>query len=62
MNHETTFRDIQLTSSEIRIRTIGVTDLLQSLREGYDDFIARPTFGVFLILIYPLFALLLTLF
>lgn len=56
-----TFRDLQITTSEIAIRKIGVRDLWQSLKEGYDDFNAKPSFGVFLIIIYPLFALLLTL-
>jgi uncharacterized membrane protein len=56
------FRDIQVTSSSIGIRRISVSDLWQSLREGYDDFNAKPSFGVFLIVIYPLFALVLTLF
>ncbi|MEO2175623.1 MAG: DUF2189 domain-containing protein [bacterium] len=60
MNHEIAFRDIQLTSSEIEIRKISVKDLLQSLREGYDDFTANPSFGVFLVIIYPLFAVILT--
>ncbi len=62
MAQESTFRDIQLTSSEIGIRKIGMQDLWQSLKEGYDDFNARPSFGVFLVVIYPLGALLLTLF
>jgi uncharacterized membrane protein len=61
MAHETAFRDIRVTSSEIGVRKIGVQDLWQSLREGYEDFNAKPSFGIFLILIYPLFALLLTL-
>ena len=59
---ESSFRDIQVTSSEIGIRKIGVQDLWQSLKEGYNDFNAKPSFGVFLITIYPLAALLLTLF
>ncbi len=62
MTQETTFRDIQVTSSEIVVRKIDMKDLLQSLKEGYDDFVAKPSFGVFLIIFYPLFALLLTLF
>lgn len=62
MNHETTFRDVQVTASEIEIRRIGINDLTQSLRQGYEDFVAMPSFGVFLTLTYPLFALLLTLF
>lgn len=61
MTQEKSFRDIQITSSQIGIRKIGVNDLWQSLKEGYDDFNAKRTFGVFLIVIYPLFALLLTL-
>lgn len=62
MAHETSFSDIQITSSDIGIRKIGVKDLWQSLKQGYDDFNARPSVGIFLILVYPLFALLLTLF
>ena len=52
------FRELQVTSSDIKIRKIGLADLWQSLKEGYDDFNEKPSFGVFLIVIYPLFALL----
>jgi len=63
MAQEKTFRDAQVKSSEIGIRTIGLNDLWQSLKEGYDDFNAMPTVGVFLtVVLYLLFALLLTLF
>ncbi len=62
MAQEKTFRDVQGTSSEIVIRKIGVKDLGQALKEGLDDFNAKPSFVVFLCIIYPLFALLLTLF
>ena len=62
MAQEMSFRDIQVRSSAIGIRTIGLNDLWQSLKEGYDDFNAMPTLGVFLTVLYPLFALLLTLF
>ncbi len=55
---EILFRDIAVKSSEIRVRKIGVADLGQALREGYEDFNEKPSFGFFLILIYPLFALL----
>lgn len=58
---ETTFRDIQVTSDGIHVRRIGVRELWQALREGYDDYNAKPTFGVFLVVIYPLFALFFTL-
>jgi uncharacterized membrane protein len=63
MAEEKSFREIQVRSSEIGIRTIGLNDLWQSLKEGYDDFNARPGSGVvFLSVLYSLFALLLTLF
>ena len=63
MAQEKTFRDVQVRSSEIGIRTIGLKDLWQSLKEGYDDFNASPAVGVLLtVLLYLLFALLLTLF
>lgn len=61
MAEERLFRDVQVTSDEIAIRKIGVRDLWQSLKEGYDDFNARPSYGLFLLIIYPLFALLITL-
>jgi uncharacterized membrane protein len=62
MAQERLFRDVQVSSSEIGIRTIGLNDLWQSLKEGYDDFNATPAVGMFLaILFYLLFALLLTL-
>ena len=62
MAQEKTFREVQVRSSEIGVRTIGLNDLWQSLKEGYDDFNASPTIGVFLAVLFPLFALLLTLF
>jgi uncharacterized membrane protein len=62
MAHEASFRDTQIRSAQIGIRTIGLNDLWQALKEGYDDFNAMPTLGVFLTVLYPLFALLLTLF
>ena len=62
MAHESSFRDIQVRSSEIGVRTIALNDLWQSLKEGYADFHAAPAPGVFLtVLFYLLFALLLTL-
>jgi len=62
MVREKIFRDLQVTTSEIGIRKIGVNDLWQVLKEGFDDFKAKPSHVMFLCLIYPLFALLLTLF
>ena len=62
MAQEKSFRDIQVRPSEIGVRTIALGDLWQSLKEGYDDFHAAPTVGVVLtVLLYLLFALLLTL-
>lgn len=62
MAQELSFRDIQVAADEIRINRIHLTDLWQSLKEGYDDFNHKPSFGVFLTVIYPLFAVLVTLF
>lgn len=61
MAQELSFRDIQVSSNDIEVRKIGFNDLWQSLKEGYEDFNARPSYSLFLALIYPLFALLLTL-
>lgn len=62
MAHEVSFRDIQVRSSEIGVRTVALNDLWQSLKKGYADFHATPAPGVFLtVLLYLLFALLLTL-
>ncbi len=56
------FRDVQVASNDIGVRTIGLNDLWQSLKEGYDDFNAMPVFGmVLLAVLFPLFALLLSL-
>ena len=62
MAYERTFKDVQVRSSDIGIRTIGFGDLWRSLWEGYDDFNASPTTAVFLTVLFPLFVLLLTLF
>jgi uncharacterized membrane protein len=63
MAQEKSFRDIQVRSSDIGVRTIALNDLWQSLKEGYDDFTAMPTFGMVLsVLLYLVFALLLSLF
>src|SRR4029453_9321884 len=61
MAHEASFRDIQVRSAQIGIRTIGLNDLWRALKEGYDDFNAMPPPGAFLMVVCPLFALLLTL-
>jgi len=62
MAHEMPFRDVQVTASEIGVRKIGLNDLWQALKLGFDDFKAKPSHLPFLVLFYFLFALLLTLF
>lgn len=61
MAQEQSLRDVPATPSEIAVRKIGVGDLWQVLKLGFDDFNAKPSGFVFLAVIYPLFALLLTL-
>ena len=62
MAQELSFRDIQVRSSDVAIRTITLNDLWRALKEGYDDFDASPTSAVFLAVLFPLFAFLLTYF
>src|SRR4029450_7791722 len=59
MAQEMSFRDVQVSSSEIGLREIGLKDLWQALKDGYADVGAKPSVVVaFLIVLYPLFALL----
>ena len=62
MAQELSFADVQVTSSEIEVRKIHLSDLRESLRLGYQDYAAKPSTGLFLVFIYPLFALILSLF
>jgi len=62
MAQDTSFADAVVTADDIGIRKIQMADLWQSLKEGYDDFNAKPCLGFFVTVIYPLFALLLTLY
>jgi len=41
------------------VRTIGIADLKDALRKGFDDFWAMPTHAIFLCVIYPILGLLL---
>lgn len=41
----------------IRVRKIGVSDLIDALRHGIDDFMVKPSHIVFLCLIYPIVGL-----
>ncbi|MDA1370563.1 MAG: DUF2189 domain-containing protein [Proteobacteria bacterium] len=59
---ESAFEDICLSAKDIQINRIGLRDLWQSLREGYDDYGAKPSSIALLILFYFLFALVFSLF
>ena len=61
-DEESTFEDIRLHSSDIQVRQITLKDLVQSLREGYEDYNAKPSSVPLLFLFYSLFALVFTLF
>lgn len=60
---EPLFEDISLSPSDIKVRKIGLPDLWECLRKGYDDFGAKPVSAVLLLAVYyPLAALIFTLF
>lgn len=61
-DEEATFEDIRLHASDIKVRKITLKDLAQSLREGYEDYGAKPSSVPLLFLFYALFALVFTLF
>jgi len=42
-----------------KVRTVGVDDLKEALRRGYDDFSALPSHALFLCIIYPVIGILL---
>ncbi|HZL31520.1 MAG TPA: DUF2189 domain-containing protein [Pseudolabrys sp.] len=46
------------TASDIRVRRISVSDLIDALRLGAQDFYAMPTHAMFLCVIYPVVGLL----
>jgi uncharacterized membrane protein len=39
------------------VRSIGSSDLKEALAKGLDDFLAMPTFALFIVLIYPIIGL-----
>jgi uncharacterized membrane protein len=41
------------------VRTIGISDLTDALRQGWDDFAAMPSHAIFLCVIYPVVGLVL---
>lgn len=56
------FDDIKLEAGDIAIRTIGLDDVWLSLKRGYADFNANPGAFPFLMLYFPLFVALFSLF
>ncbi|MDH3692723.1 MAG: hypothetical protein OEU36_25125, partial [Gammaproteobacteria bacterium] len=44
---------------DIKVRKIEVADVLDALRLGFEDFIARPSHYIFLVIIYPVIGILL---
>ena len=58
ITEQASFAEHRLTADHIKIRKITIHDLWQSLREGYDDFRAKPSHIPFLILMYSSFAVL----
>lgn len=61
-HNEPSFEDIALSPKDISVRKLSLDDLWQSLREGYEDYGAKPSSIPLIILFYSLFALLFTLF
>src|SRR5262245_36242797 len=47
------------TLEHIRVRKIGVSDLIDAFKRGVDDFMVKPSHIVFLCLIYPIVGVLL---
>jgi len=61
MAYQQTFDEAHVPPGGFTVRKITTADLWGALKAGYADFNARPTFYTFLLLFYPLFALLFTL-
>jgi len=60
---EPAFEDICLAPGDVQVRKIGLSDLWDALRKGYQDFGAKPSSAVpLLIVFYALAALIFTLF
>jgi uncharacterized membrane protein len=61
-NKESEFKEICLRHDQIQVRKINLGDLWLSLRQGYEDYSAKPSSIPLIILFYSLFALVFTLF
>lgn len=57
-NVKTDINDV-VGSAHPHIRRIGPADLRDVLAKGLDDFMAMPTFSIFLVIIYPIIGLIL---
>jgi uncharacterized membrane protein len=51
--------DVGVSPAHPSVRRIGPADLRDALAKGLDDFVALPTFSIFLVLIYPIVGLIL---
>lgn len=60
MAHGTAIAQDARGADEPTVRTIGVQDLKEALRRGLDDFQAKPSHLIFLGIIYPIAALILS--
>jgi uncharacterized membrane protein len=47
------------TLDHVSVRKIGVGDLFDALRRGFDDFMVKPSHVIFIIIIYPIVGVLL---
>ena len=57
--HDNVSPPVQYVEAAPTIRTIGLSDLHQALRQGWDDFKAIPSHAIILCVIYPVLGLLL---
>ena len=60
MAHSTTMAPNDTLAEAPRVRTIGIDDLQKALWRGLDDFQAKPSHLIFLGIIYPIVALILS--
>ncbi len=51
--------DVVVSPAHPGVRRIGPADVRDALAKGLDDFMAMPTFSVFLVVIYPIVGLIL---
>ncbi|MFA5949232.1 MAG: DUF2189 domain-containing protein [Hyphomicrobium sp.] len=51
--------DVGVRAARPQIRRIGPADLKTALAKGFDDFLALPTFSLFLVAVYPIVGLVL---